>query len=361
MKITHIEIYNFRNLQYVNLDPSPQINIFYGLNGSGKTSLLEAIYYLGLGRSFRTRNISRIINNSANSLSIFCQLFNINIGMLPVGIERNKESYAVKIGGKSVGSLYEIVQLLPLQLFNSDSHLLLNSGPSIRRQFLDWGVFHVEPQFYNYWQRASRIIRQRNAHLKIARNYHEIALWDNELQTLAICLDAQRQQYMEKFQPIFRVIIDQLLSTNELTLQYKAGWNTQGALGKQLRDSFDKDKYLGYTQYGPHRADICLKINNIQATDYMSQGQQKLAAYALKLAQGTLLQQQGNKECIFLIDDLPSELDKEKRDLVSELLINLRSQIFVTAIEPAAIAELQFSHETKTFHVEQGTIKMALV
>jgi DNA replication and repair protein RecF len=356
MKITHFEICHFRNLQQVILDPGQKINIFYGQNGSGKTSLLEAIHYLGLGRSFRTRYLNRIIRHEAHGFSLFCQLYRQQVGILPVGIERTPDAFTIKLGGKAVHSLVELAELIPLQLINADSHLLLSSGPLVRRQFLDWGVFHVEPQFFHYWQRAHRIIKQRNANLKVARCYREIQSWDDELQSCSNWLDVQRKLYVSEFKPVFIEIFNKILPACGCMLQYYSGWNKQLPLGEILRSSFEKDKRLGYTQFGPHRADFSLKINAVPASDLMSQGEQKLAAYTLRLAQGKLLQQKGNRQCIFLIDDLPSELDKDKRKLVSEVLASLDSQIFVTGIERESLSDLQQSPETQMFHVEQGLL-----
>lgn len=356
MKINLLEICNFRNLKFNRLEPSHKINIIYGSNGSGKTSFLEALHYLGLGRSFRTRQINRLTHYDADGFSLFSQLINANLGTLPVGIERKAEGTTIKIGGKTTTSLIDIIQLLPLQLMNADSHLLLSSGPQIRRQFLDWGVFHVEHSFYQHWQRATRVLKQRNAQLKSARFYSDVALWDQELENISLTLHKQRLQYLEYFEPHFSNLMRLLLPNIKYTLHYKPGWNTAGSLATQLKEAFDKDQFLGYTQYGPHRFDLTLKANQLPAAEILSQGQQKLATYSLRLAQGKLMQQQTAKNCVFLIDDLPSELDDQKRALISAELLTLNSQIFVTAIDPSQIQLLQTTPDSKMFHVEHGIV-----
>jgi DNA replication and repair protein RecF len=357
MKISNLEITHFRNLEINSLQPGPLINLFYGDNGSGKTSILEAIHYLGLGRSFRTRNINRIIQHCADRFSIVCQLADNNGLSLPIGIERKKSSFnlQVKVAGNNASSLVELAQKLPLQLINADSHLLLTSGPLIRRQFLDWGVFHVEPTFYHYWQRANRIIKQRNANLKAAVSYQEINVWDQELQECATRLHTMRLNYSQMLSPIILDLLNLLLGSHDCSLDYSPGWNTQIELKECLQGAFSRDKQLGYTQQGPHRADFLLKAESVPAQEILSQGQQKLATYAMRLAQGILLKNQTNKSCLYLIDDLPSELDSNKRAITSDLIKQLKMQVFVTGIERENLENLKDS-STKGFHVKQGKI-----
>lgn len=356
MILTNLTVDNFRNLIDVDLAFSSSINIFYGCNGSGKTSILEAIHYLGLGRSFRSRNVRRLINHTSDKFALVGQLFQVNQPTITVGIERKADSSLIKIGGKASGSLVELAQLLPLQLINADSHLLLTSGPLARRQFIDWGSFHVEPLFFSYWQRANRIIKQRNANLKSARNYSDVSMWDEELETIAIWLAQQRENYINQFQPIFTTLLESLLDREDLKLHYYRGWSNESLYKDLLRASFARDQLLGYTQFGPHRADLQLKFKNVAAVEVLSQGQQKLAAYAMRIAQGLHLRQQSTKRCIFLIDDLPSELDQERRLKIIELLLCLDSQLFVTGIEIESLLQLA-TNQAKVFHVEQGSIK----
>ncbi|MBA2653581.1 MAG: DNA replication/repair protein RecF [Gammaproteobacteria bacterium] len=359
MKINRLEITNFRNLQQVAIELGPRINLFYGENGSGKTSLLEVLHYLGIGRSFRTRNIARLIHHGAEGFSIFTQLTQPCGATLPVGVERSKDNSAsaIRIGGQAASSLVEIASILPLQFINADSHLLLNSGPLTRRQFLDWGVFHVEPSFFTYWQRSTRILRQRNASLKISTSYSDLSAWDEELIISADWLDMRRRAYLADLEPVLYPLLSALLPDVNLHLHYFPGWSSQRSLQDALCHSFLRDKQAGYTHQGPHRADLQIKLDTVNAADLLSHGQQKLVAYALKLAQGLLLHSQRNKQCVYLIDDLPSELDKSKRKLVTDIINSMEAQIFITGIEIDSFADLAPSPEAKMFHVEHGNIR----
>lgn len=357
MKIASLGIENFRNLSSVSIDLSPGINIFYGHNGSGKTSLLETIHYLGLGRSFRTRNIRRLINETTDKFTITSQLARKDETSLSVGIERQLEQSVIKIGGKSETSLVTLAKLLPLQLINADSHLLLTTGPLARRQFLDWGTFHVEPQFIYYWQKANKIIKQRNANLKSAKRYEDVSFWDEELQTCANWLDEQRRLHFKELEPTVLAMISDLLNRSDLKLHYYPGWNTDSPLKETLKNAYAKEQQLGYTQFGPHRADLQLKIKNVSAVEVVSQGQQKLLAYAMRLAQGLLVQAKADKKCIYLIDDLPSELDSERRHKVLDLILKQDSQFFITGIEQDSLSDLTQKKSAKMFHVERGEVE----
>ncbi len=144
MSISQLTIHHFRNLSKVQFEPQPGINFFFGANGSGKTSILEAIYFLGLGRSFRTHLIQRIIHQGSEQFLLLAQINNPDNPFL-VGMERSLQGEKkIRVNGESVNSVATIAKQLPLQLLSTESHRFFHDGPKVRRQYLDWGVFHVE-------------------------------------------------------------------------------------------------------------------------------------------------------------------------------------------------------------------------
>lgn len=356
MTISRLEINHFRNIQHTNIQPNQHINIFYGLNGSGKTSVLEAIYYLGLGRSFRTRQIKRAINNTSENFSLFANIqTTVSGAAIPVGVERHTNgSHVLRISEQNAQSLLDVATILPLQFINSESHRLLTGGPLNRRQYLDWGVFHLEANFYPLWQRLYRALKQRNAAIKAKQNTKQIQLWDNEVITTSQQLDQFRGNYVTQLSTIFSEIIYKLLPAFPISLHYFRGWDGQQDLSSLLHSSLFRDMHLGYTQFGAHKADIFIYLDKLPVQEVLSQGQQKLVAYALRLSQGILLNQQIGKKCIYLIDDLPAELDHEKRALIAKILLAMDSQVFVTGIEAQALEDLQVAQKHKMFHVEHG-------
>jgi DNA replication and repair protein RecF len=353
MKITHLEVKNFRNLINVQLDLNHNINIFYGDNGSGKTSLLESIYFLGLGRSFRTQLLRYIITHNHDNIIIFARIQNQYEPAIPIGIEKTLNgNSAIRIAAQNINTHAELTKLLPMQLINAQTYTWLESGPKFRRQFIDWGVFHVEHSFLLHWQKMQRALRQRNAILKQNLNTKQLEPWDQEFIESSNILHNLRQEYITKLTPVFSEIITKLLNTN-LKTQYYPGWDTEKSLQKQLQQTLSRDIQLGYTSIGPQKADLRFQINNIPAQNVLSRGQRKLLICALQLAQGRLLYQYTGKNCIYLIDDLPAELDNKHRQQIINILSKINAQIFVTGVRRD---DLIIDKNMQMFHVKHGEI-----
>ncbi len=351
-----LTISNFRNLSAVDIEVSKHFNVFYGDNGAGKTSLLEALYFLGLGKSFRTSNLNRLIENSADTFSIFATIENQE-QTTPLGVQRSRNgTRKIKLDGETIQSLAPIVKQIPLLLISTMSYRLFHDGPKVRRQFMDWGLFHVEHSFFSLWQRLQRILKQRNSALKAQLPQRDIAAWNKEFIEVSEALDQLRQNLVRKLEPILLAQLNTLLPNFSFTLRYQRGWSKDESLLSLLENNFHRDRQLGYTYYGPQRADLQLLSEKVPAQDLLSQGQQKLSAYALQLSQGILLKQETGNTPIYFIDDLPSELDSHKRATVTETLRNLGAQVFITGIDIADLRSLLDLDAVTLFHVEHGTI-----
>lgn len=356
MSLSNFKVLNFRNLSEVQLDFSQEINIFHGENGSGKTSLLEAIYHLGMGRSFRTRFSDRVIQDGAEKFSVYG-----DIAGIPTGIERSlANKLIVRLNKRKITSISQLVDQFPIQLINPHIHQLIDGSPKIRRQFVDWGVFHVEQKdvFLPFWKRYQRIVKQRNAALRtrsLAKS--QITAWDLEFYEVAEHVCQLRASYISQFKPIFIQLIQEFLEIEEIEMEFYPGWNVKKPFNEVLQESLESDIKQGYTQYGPQRADLSIHINHFPAQDLLSRGQQKLLACAMRLAQAILLEKLIKKKIIFLIDDLPSELDEKKQEIFCEILSRLNAQIFVTSLDLNIFNERFKGKEVKMFHVEQGVIR----
>ena len=248
-----------------------------------------------------------------------------------------------------------MAEKLPMQLIHPDSFELLLGGPKYRRAFLDWGVFHVEPQFHQIWSQFKKIAKQRNALLKTASNYQQMQAWDRLLVPLVEQIHHWRQDYVESLLPKAQALCSDFLPDFEINFDYRRGWESQSAYADVLVANFERDRMIGYTQSGAHKADLVVRVGNIPVADLLSRGQLKLLVCALRLAQGQVLASEHQKSCIYLIDDFASELDEKRRSLLIEQLKLIQSQVFVSAISADQIAEMR--HETsKMFHVEHGKI-----
>ncbi len=358
MSLLRLDISDFRNLTSATLAPIPcGFNLIYGNNGSGKTSLLEAIYYLSLGRSFRSSVVGRVIGKSAEKMAIFAQILTQSNQSIPVGIERHQEGdIKIRIAGKDVPSIAELAALTPVQLINSHCHNLLDAGPSFRRRYLDWGAFYLAADFLRLWRQFERALKQRNAALRGQIPRKELDAWTEELIEKALQLDQFRQEYTQRLFPLLIKIVAELVTIADLEITYQPGWDKHVDYRDILAQSIDKDMQFGHTQLGPHKADLKVSAGKFPAKDILSRGQQKLFVCAMILAQGALLRDSVNKQLIYLVDDLPSELDETSRSNLVALLSKQEAQVFVTAVERNIESDLLTRAPVKVFHVEHGQV-----
>ncbi len=358
MSLTHLEITHFRNLISAQIQPLVQgFNFIIGSNGSGKTSLLEAIYYLSLGRSFRSTVTDRIIHFSAHKLSLFANIGSQQAVFDALGLERHTDgALTIRINGKDALSITDSANLLPVQLMDSNCHHLLDGGPVVRRKFLDWGIFYKNPDFLRNWRQFDRLLKQRNAALRRQCARKELSAWTSELILHAVSMDEMRRDYVKQFIPCLQAIIAELLDIADLKIAYLPGWDQEQTYARVLERSLDKDFQLGYTQYGPQKADLKILINGVPAKDILSRGQQKLFVCAMIIARGTLLWSGITRRPIYLVDDLPSELDATSRSKLLALLSKQEAQIFVTAVDRESLGSSIANDLMKMFHVEHGNV-----
>jgi len=361
MAISALKITDFRNLAFAELAPYTRgLNVICGPNGSGKTSLLEAIHYLGLGRSFRSSTASRLIRHGSAKFSLFSQLINDKNALIPVGIERPLQGeMRLRMAEKDVANMTELAYFLPIRLINSQSHHLFESGPLFRRKYLDWGLFYRSTDFLSCWRYFVRALKQRNAVLKNKGSKQELSVWTNELVKYSLEFDRLRAAYVQELTPKVTALAADLLSIPGLSLDYYPGWDKTRDLEAVLADSCADDYRFGYTQAGPHRADLDATIGGVSVKHFLSRGQQKLLICAMMLAQGMTLGEQVSNELIYLVDDLPSELDLPNKQKLISLLSQQQAQVFITAIEHNDICGFmneEIAVPLKVFHVEHGVV-----
>ena len=360
MELSKLHIRNVRNLKQVELNGLGKANLFFGPNGAGKTSVLEAIHLLGMARSFRGGSVKPLIAHGCPSCTVFGSITTKRSTSLALGVQRSVSGdVRIKVAGKAVHSAAQLVEHLPLQIINADSFDLLTGAPQARRQYLDWGVFHVEHHFYHQWQRFQRCIKQRNNLLRRGKiSDEELEVWTRDLSASGSAINDFRKEYFFSLVPQFRSIMDALAPELEgLELRYRQGWDKALTYADALKASQVVDQERGYTHVGPQRADIKVIIAGRPAVEVLSRGQQKLVVCALKLAQGQLMAVLGGGTCTYLVDDLTAELDKAHSKLVCELLSSMDAQVFVSSIEQEDISTLWPEQDNlQVFHVEHGVV-----
>ncbi|MBL1293810.1 MAG: DNA replication/repair protein RecF [Thiotrichales bacterium] len=351
MYLRRLRAIQLRNLIEVDLELSPQCNLICGQNGSGKTSLLEAIYLLARAKSFRTNRLSRLAHFDKNAFAVNGEIEH-DYGVHKINARYESRELKMMDGEELIKRSSDLATLLPLTLVSTDSHKVFTDGPKQRRKFIDWGVFHVKPPFLDAWRAYCRALGQRNALLR-HQSIGTVSSWNHELERMAIEIDDWRDEYIAKLTAHFLPMLRSLVDLPDLSIEYKRGWPPNISLSEHLLENQDRDLRLGYTRDGPHTADLAIKVSGVPVHECASRGQQKLIISALHLAQAALFAEELDKPCIVLVDDLPAELDAERRGYLLKLLSSLGSQVFITAIDENDLDLEVFSH-SKMFHVKQG-------
>lgn len=338
--LASLHIHNLRNVRDGVLEPLAQHNVIVGPNGSGKTSVLEAIHILGTAKSFRRGGPKALITHGETAYVVRGEKTLGGGAQRAIGVQRQATGeIALRLGGEPSRSVAALADELPLLLLNADSFDLLVGEPANRRRFLDWGVFHVEHAAREHRQRFQRALVQRNHLLRRDKlRSAELAPWTRDLALHGEAVSAARERFLKAlcvaFEPFMQALAPEL---DEITLVYRRGWEANSTYAEVLERGFVSDSEQGFTQTGPQRADIRVSAGGYAAADTLSRGQQKLLVCALKLAQGTILAERREGLVLFLLDDLPSELDDERCQRVCELLAAIRAQTVITCVDRDAV------------------------
>ncbi len=366
--ITRLSLLNFRNIASSQVKLSPYVNIVHGENGSGKTSLLEAIGYLAHGRSFRTHKYKHLIRSESPAFTLFGEIEEEG-SLSAIGVERSLSGNSkIKADGKIINSSALLANILPVLVLNTHSFQLLEGSPKVRRQFFDWLVFHVKHSFGYYWKHYTKCVKQRNSLLRSGNiSYSDLEPWDKQIAKVSKEIAVFRANCFELATAIFDETLveikEQIYKTDSpinqpILFEYDQGWLTDENLLELLKQNFERDKRLGYTSVGPHKAQFTVKLGKQNAAEFLSRGQQKLVITALYITMARAFAKATNRKPVFLLDDLPAELDVSNRVLIQKWIQEMMSQSFVTGIEKEQLLADDWlsKQEGKVFHVKHGCI-----
>lgn len=347
--LTELTIHHLRNISNAKLKLNTQCNLFYGVNGSGKTSLLEAIYLLGSGHSFRTREILPLVSYNQPSLTVFAR----TLSEESISIQKSLSGPTqVRLNRQACFRGSELAQFLPCQVFYQDLFQIIDAGPAVRRSLLDWGMFHVEHSYHNLWKNYRLVLRQRNALLRQKASPESFVPWDKQLIELSLDLDKMRAGYFEQWRDRFQFYLQQLTDV-PCNISYYKGWDRKESgkdLASILRDQLNSDIQAQYTHSGPHQADILFDLSSKKAKLLLSRGQQKIALIALKLAQASLVP----KSCLYLFDDVAAELDAQHLSRVIDCLATIKGQLFLTTLDDAMMNLLNGKIDFNFYSLKEG-------
>lgn len=353
--IERLNVSRVRNIDEISICPAPCVNLIFGSNGSGKTSILESIHMLGVGRSFRSTRVTPFIQSGAEACTLYASLGE----SCSVGLSKSRnQRHLLKLQGKKQSSWVDVARSMPLQILDSSAFMLLEGSPKIRRRFLDWGVFHVEHSFIDHWRNSRTCITNRNQLLRAPKlDAGQLKAWDLELCQEADRVDRARSGYFSDFLQTLEAVLANIAPFIGLSFTYYRGWDVGQDLSDILAKSQAAERQQGLTLHGPHKADIRIKIGRTNASELLSRGQQKLVVTAMRIAQGALFAKQTARNCIYLVDDLPAELDESNRARVCEFLLSLGCQVFMTSIDRESLQKCwEPSTSIARFHVEHGKI-----
>lgn len=358
MPIKKLHLHHLRHFDSLIYEPGSKVNLIVGSNGAGKTSILEAVYILSTGRSFRTNTLLHAIQENAEGLTVYAELSMAHAqNILNIGFqrERNSATPLIKVNGKRETKISELAKSFPVKLLQVDNYQLLRNDSLERRQLLDWGVFHVEHSFHTGWQQYQRLLKHRNTLLKMGISASAMECWTEQLIVAGRQVHAARETFMLTWQEVLQDFIEKLLDLRGITVEYYPGWS-KGDIAEVITNNFSNDSRVGHTQHGPHRADIVVTFQGIPAKQRLSLGQQKMLVVALHLSQAYLLMQKAKKETVFLLDDLPAELDNEAQRKTSIALRELDAQVLMTCVDKSVAQAFIGSAEVDMFHVEHNKL-----
>ena len=357
--IEKIHVLQFRNIENQYIKPNKDINLFVGDNAQGKTNLIEAIYFLGHNRSFKTKNLKDLIPFDKKSIKISAEVDGSR-----VVLERSKSNNNASVNKQKINNNSKLTHLLPTQIISPDRGFIVGGAPKLKRSYLDWGVFHMEPAILQTYKSFNRALKNINT-LFSSGDSKQVDFWLFELATLSVEISSARTNYIERLckkmeRPFLLKAIKPFSSNKTLSFLFSSGWTKEiscldqeaiyGFLKKNI-NSFAKVKHLNY---GPHKATIDFFLDS-QTEHHFSRGEQKSLSIMFWVAQVLILVEMGVIPVV-LIDDVSSELDKQKIDLVLDCLLGLGVQVFLTDIGKRAPAVDK--KKTNSYKINSGVIEV---
>lgn len=330
--------------------------MFTGLNGAGKTSALDAVHILGTGKSFTTSQLSKAIRYEQLGLQVVGRT-KYGGAESVIGIRRLRAGGGeTRLSGAPVKALSELARELPLVLLNADSLNALREGPEARRRLIDQMVFHVEHSFISLWQRYHQALKQRNILLRKTRGGDDGA-WTSEMAVVGEKVHEARDRVIALLSgELSEVLASMGVDFPGMSLVLRSGWTAGESLTGALNASAQSDRQRGFTQVGPHRADLQCLLGSRPANEVLSRGQMKVLMSAIRVAQGRVLAEVAGRAPVFLLDDVGSELDGDNAKAVFTALAEKKAQVLATAVSLGDLSRWADFTPLTVFHVEQGVI-----
>lgn len=355
MFIEILTVLNFRNIEQLRLKPTHLITLIHGPNGAGKTSIIEAMCFLSCCRSFRTVNQSHLIRSGSPGFTLQARVREQRedlTGSCSLGVQHlRSDDTQISINGRRTAKVSELADRICVQFMHPHSTDIFME-PELRRRYIDWGVYYMDPKFREYYSNYKKCIKHRNALLKNRAVGPELDVWSEHLAVLSERINASRTAYVEQLRDYLMPVLSVFLPEISVRMAFYPGYPEASSLIDVLNSNLDHDLQAGFTYHGCHRADLRLTVMGMAVSSVLSRGQMKLLASALKLAQGKLLRCITGRDCIYMFDDIGSELDEYSRHLLLDSIAEMEHQVFITSI----FDDLRLPAAYDSVEVQDGSI-----
>ena len=360
MQITYLKLLNFRSYERLELEFSKNTNLIYGKNGLGKTNLVEAIYVLSLTKSFRGSNDKILINNNKNLTKITGNIEdNINHSYQLIISNEGKKA---KIDSNVCKRLSDYISKINVILFNPDDLKFIKESPGIRRNSLNIDISSFDNDYLIMLSNYNKLLKQRNAYLKTMyvnsnKSLEYLDILTNKLIDYGILIYEKRKDFINNINKYIDIIYQKISGSNNLRLDYVSSFNglDKEKIIAKYKQNMEKDMLFGTTQMGIHHDDMIFYLNDKRIKDFGSEGQQKNAIIAYKLAEIELFKELKRKNPILILDDLFSELDKEKINNILNLLDD-NIQTFITTTDIDKVSNI-IKDKSRIFEIDNDGVK----
>ena len=360
MQIKKLFLQNFRNYENEIFDFSEGLNVLFGKNAQGKTNCAEAVFYLCTGTSLRIRHDKQLIKIGAEHAKITAEAEN-RYGKVVIEALIFENKREIRVNGAKISKNADLMGHINSVFFSPGELRLIQDGPDERRRFMNISISQTSPAYYTALLRYNKILDQRNSLLKerdVSLVLDTLPVWDEQLCKYASVIVKKRAEFLEKLAP-FAKEYHAFLTDGAEELELKPDRRYDGdekdiaeQIMRRLENNYEKDLRLGFTTVGPHRDDVVVNVNGIDAKAYASQGQMRTCALALKLAEVRIFKELSGENPILVLDDVMSELDLRRRKKLLTCISDVQTILTCTHTE-----RVLYGADCRKIRIENGTIK----
>lgn len=368
MIVNKLKIKNYRNFKEAEIELNDLLNIFIGDNGQGKTNLMESVYLTSIGRTFRLNSENELINFHESKSIIEVGLLKNNYNVkIELHLEKNKRKQ-VLINGVKLDKTSEMIGILNNVIFTPDDMRIIKGSPTERRKFVNIDISQIKPKYKYLLNKYKKICSERNIILKNyytnMKNKDIINIWNDYLVNVGTDIIWYRQDYINKLKDYAVSIYTNISGNKEkFDLNYLCNAGSTDGMSKdefkkhfydKINNGINQEIQYGTTMYGPHKDDIIIKINDKECKYFGSQGQQRSAILAIKLAEIEIIKEDIGEYPVLLLDDVLSELDNKRKGFLINYIKGI--QTFITTTDDHDLNVLTKNYNKKKFYINEGKI-----